>query len=107
MTITRKFVGSMLSLVGLIAFCLPAFAAESGRSGSSSGGGQVDAQTFQQQRSDKTQQAQDLINQQPMTPQRNTGADLSGGRDSHLGPHDAQGSQIQKKDMKGGANTGR
>ncbi|HKN86461.1 MAG TPA: hypothetical protein VJV04_06360 [Nitrospiraceae bacterium] len=107
MTITGKFAGSMLSLIGVVALSLPTFAAESGRQGSSSGGGQVDAQTFQQQRSDKTQQAQDLINQQPMTPQRNTGADLTSGRDSHLGPHDSQGSQMQKKDMKGGSNTGR
>ena len=107
MTITRNIVGSMLSLIGLIAFCLPTFAAESGRSGSSSAGEQVDAQTFQQQRSDKTQQGQDLVNQQPMSPQRNTGADLSAGRDSHLGPHDSQASQMQKKDMKGWGNTGR
>ena len=107
MIIRRKLAASMLSLIGLIAFSLPTFAAESGRSGSSGGGGQVDAQTFQQQRSDKTQQGQDLINQQPMSPQRNTGADLSAGRDSHLGPHDSQGSQMQKKDMKGGGNTGR
>jgi hypothetical protein len=113
MTITRTFTGGMLTLAGLIAFSLPAFGAESGRSGG--GDKPVDAQTFQQQSSDKTQQAQDLINKQPMAAQGsemstgkqsgNTGADLTSGRDSHLGPHDAQGGQ--KKEMKGGGNTGR
>jgi hypothetical protein len=104
MTITEQFTGGLLSIVGLIAFSLPGYAAESGK--------QSDAQTFQQQRSDKTQQGQDLVNKQPMTMQSesggkqstNTGADLSGGRDSHLGPRDAQGSQ--KKDAKGGGGTG-
>ena len=116
MTITGTFTGGMLTLAGLIALSIPTVAAESGRSGSGSGDKPVDAQTFQQQRSDKTQQAQDLINKQPMAAQGsemstgkqsgNTGADLTSGRDNHLGPHDAQGGQMQKKDMKGG-NTGR
>jgi len=110
MTLTGPFTCGMLTLAGLIAFSIPPVAAESGRSGS--GDRPVDAQTFQQQRSDKTQQAQDLINKQPMAAQGsdmstgkqsgNTGADLTSGRDSHLGPHDAQ-----KKDMKGGGTTGR
>ncbi len=109
MTITGKFAGGLLSLAGLIAFSIPTFAAE--------GVKQPDAQTFQQQRSDKTQQGQELINKQPMAPQgseprdakqsTNTGADLSAGRDGHLGPHDSQGGQMQKKDMKGGGSTGR
>ncbi|MDQ6735428.1 MAG: hypothetical protein M3Z35_15145 [Nitrospirota bacterium] len=117
MTITRKLAGGMLSLVGMMALSIPAFAAEGGRSGSGSGDKPVDPQTFQQQRSDKTQQGQDLVNKQPMAAQgsptdsgkqsMNTGADLSGGRDTHLGPHDSQGNQMQKKDMKGGGNTGR
>lgn len=117
MIITGKLAGGLLSLAGLIAFSMPSFAAESGQSGSGSGERPVDAQTFQQQRSDKTQQGQDLINKQPMAAQQsepqagkqstNTGADLSGGRHGHLGPHDSQGSQMQKKDMKGGGNTGR
>lgn len=117
MTITGKFSTGMLSLVGLIAFSIPTFAAEGGSSGSGSGGKQQDAQTFQQQRSDKTEQGQDLINKQPMTSQgsetqggkqsTNMGADLTSGRDSHLGPHDAQGSQGQKKEMKGSGSTGR
>jgi hypothetical protein len=117
MTITGKFIGGVLSLVGMMAFTIPAFTAEGGRSSSGSGDKPVDAQTFQQQRSDKTQQGQDLVNKQPMAAQgsptdsgkryMNTGADLSGERDTHLGPHDSQGSQMQKKDMKGGGNTGR
>jgi hypothetical protein len=113
MTITGNFAGAMLSLVGFIALSTLAFA-EGGSAGS--GDGKQDAQTFQQQRSDKTQQGQDLMNKQPMAPQGsetratqsgNTGADLSGGRDSHLGPHDSQGGQMQKKDMKGSGSTGR
>jgi len=117
MTITGKFIGGVLSLVGMMAFTSPAFTAEGGRSGSGSGNKPVDAQTFQQQSSDKTQQGQDLVNKQPMAAQgsptdsgkrySNTGADLSGERDTHLGPHDSQGNQMQKKDMKGGGNTGR
>ena len=107
MTITGKFAGSLLSLVGLAAFSIPTYAAE--------GGKQPDAQPFQQERSDKTQQGQELINKQPMTSQGaetqvgkqspNMGADLTGGRDSHLGPHDAQESQMQKKDKKGGGGS--
>ncbi|WP_447983966.1 hypothetical protein [Nitrospira sp. Nam74] len=108
MTITAKFGGGALSLLGVIALSTLAFG-EGGSSGSG-GGGKQDVQTFQQQRSDKTQQGQDLINKQPMAPQRsesrndkqsgNTGADLTGGRDSHLGPHDAQETQTQRKDKK-------
>ena len=110
MTITGKLAGGLFAMVGLIAFSNPAQAAESGQAS--------DAQTFQQQRSDKTQQGQDLVNKQPMTKQSgenaggkqsiNTGADLTSGRDSHLGPHDNQGSQqgSQKKDAKGGRGMG-
>ena len=110
MTITGKFAGSLCAMVGLIAFSIPAQAAE--------GGQPSDTQRFQQQRSDKTQQGQDLVNKQPMTKQSgdnpggkqslNTGADLTSGRDSHLGPHDNQGSQqgSQKKEAKGGGGTG-
>jgi hypothetical protein len=115
MTITGKLAGGMVSLVGIIALSTLAFA-EGGSSGSGSGSKQPDTKT-QQQRSEKTQQGQDPINTQPMAPQAsgtqsgkqstNTGADLSGGRDSHLGPHDAQGSQTQKKDMKGAGSGGR
>ncbi|MEP6888682.1 MAG: hypothetical protein ABI945_10235 [Nitrospirales bacterium] len=117
MTITGKFAGGLLSLIGLIAFSIPTLAAEGGSSASGSGGKQPDTQTFQQQRSDKTQQGQELINKQPMTSQEaetqegkkstNMGADLTGGRDSHLGPHDAQESQMQRKDKKGGGGSGR
>lgn len=104
MTITGKLATGLLSVVGLIAFSIPTFGAEG------SGGGKQDAQTSQQQRSDKMQQGQ-----QPMASQgseggkqsTNTGADLTSGRDSHLGPHDAQGSQTQKKEMKGSGGTGR
>lgn len=102
MTSTQNYSARVLWVIGLVAFSLSgisAFAAESNRP---TGGTPHDAQAFQQQRSDKTQQAQDLINKQPMTPQGNTGADLTGGRDSHLGPHESQDGQMQKKDMKGG-----
>lgn len=106
MTITGKLAGGLFAMVSLIAFSNPALAAESGQAS--------DAQTFQQQRSDKTQQGQDLVNKQPMTKQSgekqsiNTGADLTSGRDSHLGPHDNQGSQqgSQKKEAKGGSGMG-
>ena len=111
MKTTGKYAIAILSLVALIAVSIHAFAAEGGSSRSGSGGKQEDAQTSQQQRSDKT-------DKQPMASQEsdshvekqsiNTGADLSRGRDSHLGPHDAQESQIQKKDKKGGrSSTGR
>jgi len=39
--------------------------------------------------------------------QTNTGADLTGGRDSHLGPQGDQNSQMQKKNMKGGSSSDR
>src|SRR5688572_799418 len=52
MTITGKFIAGMLSVVGLIAFSIPTSGAEG------SGGGKQDAQTSQQQRSDKMQQDQ-------------------------------------------------
>lgn len=94
MTITGKFVAGMLSVVCLIAFSIPTFAAEG------SGGGKQDAQTSQQ-RSDKMQHGQPMASQGSDTQggkqSANTGADLTSGRDSHLGPQDAQGSQTQKK----------
>src|SRR5579884_2259679 len=73
------------SLIAACAFSTPSFAAEPSGGGRSGAG---ERQAFQQQRSDKTQQGQELVNQQSMSPQTNTGADLTGGRDSHLGPHD-------------------
>ena len=110
MTSTAKFAGGVLSLLSVIA--LNPLASGDGGSSASGGGGKQDVQTFQQQRSDKTQQGQDLINKQPMASQGsetrndkqsgNTGADLTGGRDSHLGPHDPQESQTQRKDKKMG-----
>jgi hypothetical protein len=91
MTIMGKFIGGMLSVVGLIAFSIPTFGAEG------SGGGKQDAQTSQQQRSDKMQQDQQVSDTQGGKQSTNTGADLTSGRDSHLGPQDAKGSQTQKK----------
>jgi hypothetical protein len=95
MTITGKSVAGMLSIITLIAFSIPTFGAEG------SGGGKQDAQTSQQQRSDKMQQGQPMASQgsdaQGGKQSTNTGADLTSGRDSHLGPQDAKDTQTQKK----------
>lgn len=146
----RTVSSGLLSIIGLVALSTPAMAADDSRGGKNQGM-QQEREAFQQQRSDKTQQGQDMINQQPMSPQtgsqsgrstgmekmqqgqemgnqqsmssqqsdkhgtmekqgggqsgRNTGSDLSGGRDSHLGPHDSQDSQSSsKKSMKGGGD---
>ena len=120
---SQKTSAGMLSLMGLIALSTPGFAADnpfvlaqSGSGGNagasssgSSGGGtqQGQRQMFEQQRSDKTQQGQQMINEQTMKEQQpqqgNTGANLSGGRDSHLGPHDTGSQGMQG----GGGKSGR
>jgi hypothetical protein len=106
MTSTGQFGGGMLSIIGFIALSTVAFAEGSG-SGSSAGGKQ-DTQPSQQQRSDKKQQGQTSQGSETRATQSgNTGADLSSGRDSHLGPHDSQEGQMQKKGMKGGGSAGR
>ena len=110
---TRQISVAVISLRGVLAFGAPSFA-QSGSGGSggahssgSSGGGtqQGQREMFEQQRSDKTQQGQQLINEQPMQQQSgvqgrkqtqtqqadisNTGADLTGGRrDGGDGPMD-------------------
>lgn len=116
MTSLRDVTVGVLSF-GLVALCVPAMAADDSGTGGKGKGMQQEREAFRQQNSDKMQQGQDMINQQPMSSQqsdkhgsdmkpgqssRNTGADLSGGRDSHLGPHDSQDSQSSKKGMKGG-----
>lgn len=102
MTLKAEFSTGLLLLLGMIAFAVPAWTADS-----NPGGKPSDTKTSQQQRSDKTQQGEELVNKQPMAPQDsesqtgkqplNTGADLTGGRDSHLGPHDVQQGRSQKK----------
>ena len=139
MTRSRQFIAGFLSLVGCVALSLPATAADDSRMGGKNQGTQQEKEkdAFQQQRSDKTQQGQEMINQQSMSSQqsdkskpdcssvtavagcnypssdskqgasqsKNTGADLSGGRDSHLGPHEGQDSQSSKKSMKGSGSS--
>jgi hypothetical protein len=135
MTRSRLFIAGLLSFVGCVALSVPAMAAEDSRMGGKNQGTQQEKEGFQQQRSDKTQQGQDMINKQPMSSQqsdkskadcssvtavagcnypnegkqggqaKNTGADLSGGRDSHLGPHEGQDSQSSKKSMKGSGSS--
>ena len=135
MTRSRLFITGLLSFVGCVALSVPAMAADDSRMGGKNQGTQQEKEGFQQQRSDKTQQGQDMINKQPMSSQqsdkskdcssvtavagcnypnegkpggtqsKNTGADLSAGRDSHLGPHEGQDSQSSKKSMKGSGSS--
>jgi len=136
MTRSRLFITGLLSFVGCVALSVPAMAADDSRMGGKNQGTQQEKEGFQQQRSDKTQQGQDMINKQPMSSQqsdksksdcssvsaapgcgypsdskqggsqaKNTGADLSGGRDGHLGPHEGQDSQSSKKSMKGSGSS--
>jgi len=136
MTRSRLFITGLLSFVGCVALSVPAMAADDSRMGGKNQGTQQEKEGFQQQRSDKTQQGQDMINKQPMSSQqsdksksdcssvsagpgcgypsdskqggsqsKNMGADLTGGRDSHLGPHEGQDSQSSKKSMKGSGSS--
>ena len=96
-TRSSKLSSGVLALAGLM-MSMPSLAADQGSSGGS-GGTQQGQHTFQQQRSDKTQQGQQMINEQPMKEQdsSNTGGDLSGGRDRHLGPQATQDLPPQKR----------
>jgi len=136
MTRSRLFITGLLSFVGCVALSVPVMAADDSHMGGKNQGTQQEKEGFQQQRSDKTQQGQDMINKQPMSSQqsdksksdcssvtavagcnypnegkqggtqsKNTGADLSAGRDSHLGPHEGQDSQSSKKSMKGSGSS--
>lgn len=94
---------TLVTVVGIFLINTPVIAA--GPSDSGRPGSQEERKVFQQQNSDKGQQGQDLINQQGMSSQqrnmpateKNTGADLTAGRDSHLGPHDQQSPSGNRK----------
>ena len=96
---------ALKTFVGVVAISLMSTAVIAAAASESGGADQQERKVFQQQNSDKAQPAQDLINQQRMSsqqpnkqaPEKNTGADLTGGRDSHLGPHDQQSPSGQRK----------
>lgn len=99
---------ALKTLVGVVGISLMSTAViAAGASESGGAGSQQERKVFQQQNSDKAQQGQDLVNEQRMSsqqpnmqaPEKNTGADRTGGRDSHLGPHDQQ-SPSGAKEMK-------
>ena len=72
MTRSRLFITGLLSFVGCVALSVPAMAADDSRMGGKNQGTQQEKEkdAFQQQRSDKTQQGQDMINKQPMSSQQ-------------------------------------
>ena len=70
MTRSRLFIAGLLSFVGCVALSVPAMAADDSRMGGKNQGTQQEKEGFQQQRSDKTQQGQDMINKQPMSSQQ-------------------------------------
>ncbi len=54
-----------------------------------------------------TPRSTDIPEKESSTKELNTGSDLTGGRDSHLGPHDPEDTPKQKKSEKGRGSTGR
>jgi hypothetical protein len=92
--VMMKIWSGTLSVASVVVFTVPVWCAEGAP------------------RSDKTPRTQestpqqsprstDTRDSQAPTKERETGSDLSGGRDSHLGPHDPQDSQTQKKSKQG------
>jgi hypothetical protein len=59
------------------------------------------------QQSTTSTRSTDTTENQSSTEEVHTGSDLTGGRDSHLGPHDPQDTPKEKKTKKGTAGTGR
>jgi hypothetical protein len=100
---TMKILSAGLSGLGVIVFTFPVWCAE-GRPGSDR---PPRAQDSRPQQPPTSPRSTDTMETQPSTKELNTGSDLTGGRDSHLGPHDSQDTPDQKKTKKGTAETGR
>ena len=99
MTMMKIWSGA-LSVASVLVFTVPVWSAE----GAPSSGKSPRTQESTPQQSPRST---DTTEKQSSTRELNTGSDLTGGRDSHLGPHDPQDTQSQKKSKQGAAGTGR
>jgi hypothetical protein len=98
-----KIWSGALSVASVVVFTVPVWCAE----GTPSSGKAPPTQDSSPQQSPTSPRSTDTTEKQSSTKDLNTGSDLTGGRDSHLGPHDAQGTQTQKKSKQVAAATGR
>ena len=94
MTMMKIWSGA-LSVASVLVFTVPVWSTE-GTPGSGKNPQTHETTPQQSPRSTDTTEKQS-------TKELNTGSDLTGGRDSHLGPHDSQDAQTQKKSKQGEA----
>jgi hypothetical protein len=98
-----KFWIGALGIASVVIFSLPVWSAE----GTPGSGKTSRAQGSTAQQSPTLPRSTDTTENESSAKELNTGSDLTGGRDSHLGPHDPEEIPKQKKTEKSRAGTGR